>query len=93
MKPMMRKASVRWTGGARDGSGAMTTESGMLKQTRHFSGTPVKKCADMSFPRNADGSINIEMNTVPLQSFEDNALEVRVALKPKVRATRSSDVS
>jgi osmotically inducible protein OsmC len=40
---MMRKASVRWTGGARDGSGAMTTESGMLKQTRYSSGTPFKK--------------------------------------------------
>jgi len=42
MKPMTRKASVRWIGGARDGSGAMTTESGMLKQTRYFSGIAFK---------------------------------------------------
>jgi osmotically inducible protein OsmC len=40
---MMRKASVRWTGGASDGRGAMTTESGVLKQTRYSSGTPLRK--------------------------------------------------
>ena len=40
---MMRKASVLWTGGAGDGRGTMTTESGVLKQTRYSSGTPLRK--------------------------------------------------
>ena len=43
MKPMTRKASVRWTGGSRDGSGAMTTESGALAQTLYSSSTTLKK--------------------------------------------------
>ena len=43
MKSMMRRALVRWTGGAKNGSGAMTTESGQLKQIQHSSGTPLKK--------------------------------------------------
>jgi osmotically inducible protein OsmC len=38
---MTRKASVRWTGGASDGRGAMTTESGVLKQIRYSSGAPL----------------------------------------------------
>ena len=66
MKPMMRNASVRCTGGARDGSGAMTTESGMLKQTRDFSDTALKKKAHMSVRRNADGSTKLKMETLPL---------------------------
>jgi hypothetical protein len=93
MKPIMRKASVRRPGGARDGSGTMTTESGMLKQIRYFSDAAFKKKVHMRFRRNADGSLKLEMETLPLQSFEDNAFEVRVALKPKVGAARNSNVS
>lgn len=43
MKPMIYGASARWTGGAIDGSGAITTESGTFKQTRYASGTLFKK--------------------------------------------------
>jgi hypothetical protein len=88
MKPMMRKASVPWTGGARDDSGAMTTGNGMLKQTRYFSETAFKKKVHMSVPRNADGSLKPEKETLSLRSFEEKAVEVRVALKRKVAATQ-----
>jgi hypothetical protein len=91
MKPMMRKVPVRWTGGARDGRGAMTTENGMLKQGRYFSDTASKKKVHMSFRGNADGSLKLEMETLPLQSFEEDAFEVRVALKPKVAATQHAE--
>lgn len=43
MKPMTRQASVRWSGGSEDGSGAMTTESGVLKETQYTSGTISKR--------------------------------------------------
>lgn len=43
MKPMIRQASVRWTGETRDGSGTMSTESGALQQARFSSDIPSKK--------------------------------------------------
>ena len=93
MKPMMGKASVQWTGGTQDGSGTMTTESGMLKQTRCFLDTMFKKKVHLRFRRNGDGWIKLEMEALPLQSFEENTFEVRVALKPKVGAIRNFNVS
>lgn len=42
MKVMMRKASVRWEGGAKGGTRAVTTESGVLKEVPYSLGIPAK---------------------------------------------------
>jgi osmotically inducible protein OsmC len=42
MNVIMRKASVRWKGGAAGGTRAVTTASGVLKRARFSGGLPVK---------------------------------------------------
>jgi lipoyl-dependent peroxiredoxin len=42
MNLIIRKASVRWKGGAKGGTTAMTTESGVLKQAKFSTGIPLK---------------------------------------------------
>ena len=42
MNLIIRKALVRWKGGAKGGTRAVTTESGVLKQARFSLGTPLK---------------------------------------------------
>ena len=42
MNVIIRKASVRWSGGARGGTRAVTTESGVLKEAKCSLGTPLK---------------------------------------------------
>jgi len=42
MNLIIRKASVRWKGGAKGGTRAVTTESGVLKQAKFSLGTPLK---------------------------------------------------
>src|SRR5688572_16498134 len=44
MKLIMRKAFVRWKGGSKGGSRVITTESGVLKQSRYSVGIPF--CTD-----------------------------------------------
>lgn len=46
MKLMIRKACVRWKGGSKGGSRAVTTESGALKRTRFSSGVPTVHHSD-----------------------------------------------
>ena len=43
MKLIMRKAFVRWKGGANGGTRAMSTESGVLKQARYSLGIPFRE--------------------------------------------------
>jgi lipoyl-dependent peroxiredoxin len=43
MKLIMRKASARWQGGTHGGTRAMTTESGVLKQTDYSLGIPLRE--------------------------------------------------
>lgn len=42
MKLIMRRASVRWNSGARGGTQVISTGSGVLKQVRYASGSPLK---------------------------------------------------
>ena len=42
MNLIIRKASVRWKGGAKGGTRAMTTESGVLKKAKFSLGIPLK---------------------------------------------------
>jgi len=42
MNLIIRKASVRWKGGARAGTRVLTTESGALKQIKFSSGIPLQ---------------------------------------------------
>jgi lipoyl-dependent peroxiredoxin len=43
MKLIMRKASVRWKGGSRGGTRAMTAESGVLKEARYSLSVPFRE--------------------------------------------------
>ena len=43
MKLIMRRASVRWKGGAHAGTRVISTGSGVLKQVRYASGLPLKE--------------------------------------------------
>ena len=46
MKLIIRRASVRWKGGSNGGTQLMSTESGVLKQTRYSLGIPHRKNSD-----------------------------------------------
>lgn len=47
MKLVMRKASVRWSGGSKGGTRVLSTGSGVLKRFRYAAGTPLKNNSDV----------------------------------------------